>query len=56
MYFCKMENKPMFIQLSFGTRNSFESRFMIIVEVINEEVQNCTCSFTDLVSLLFRKI
>jgi hypothetical protein len=29
----------MFIQLSFSTSDSFEARFMIIVEVINEEVQ-----------------
>ena len=39
MYFCAMDNKPMFIQLSFSTSDSFEARFMIIVEVINEEVQ-----------------
>lgn len=37
--FGAMENKPMFIQLSFSTSDSFEARFMIIVEVINEEVQ-----------------
>jgi hypothetical protein len=39
MYFCIMENKPIFIQLSFSTSDSYESRFMIVVEVIDEEVQ-----------------
>ena len=39
MYFCIMENKPIFIQLPFSTSDSYESRFMIVVEVIGEEVQ-----------------
>ena len=39
MYFCVMENKPKFIQLSFSTSDSYESRFMIVVEVIDQEVQ-----------------
>jgi hypothetical protein len=34
-----MEYKPIFIQLPFSTSDSYESRFMIVVEVINEEVQ-----------------
>lgn len=39
MYFCTMENKPIFIQLSFSASDSYESRFMIVVEVLAEEVQ-----------------
>jgi len=39
MYFCTMENKQKFIQLSFSTSDSYESRFMIVVEVIDQEVQ-----------------
>ncbi len=35
-----MENKPIFIQLSFNTSDSFEARFMIVVEVSSEEVLN----------------
>jgi hypothetical protein len=39
MYFCRMENKPIFFQLSFNTSDSYEARFIIVVEVIGEEVQ-----------------
>jgi len=39
MYFYIMKDIPTFIQLSFSTDNSFEARYMIILEVINDEVQ-----------------
>lgn len=39
MYFCNMEYKHKFIQLSFSTSDSYKARFIIVVEVISEEVQ-----------------
>lgn len=40
MYFCKMRDRPLFIQLSFSLDDSNQNRFIIIAEVVNEEVQN----------------
>lgn len=39
MLFCLMKNTPTFVQLSFNTDDEFKNRYLIIVEVDNQEVQ-----------------
>ena len=34
-----MENKPTFIQLSFHTDDQFKNRYLVIAEVVEQEVQ-----------------
>ena len=40
MYVYNMNDRPIFIQMSFSTDDSFQKRFIIIAEVVNEEVQH----------------
>jgi len=39
MYFCNMENNSTFIQLSFNTDDEFKNRYLVIAEVVEQEVQ-----------------
>jgi hypothetical protein len=37
MYFCNMQNRPKFIQLSISTDNSLSERYFIIAEIREEK-------------------